>query len=194
MALGLLNQICNFKFVLSLELFHFFLFNETSLLVESLQHELIQITKARKLVSSVCHQLQQARKKSDNWNSIWSKSVVICKNKKIPIEKEVLPTVGIRPKRPRKLPAALDNFLVEAPVEQHNDTLDTSNEYRTKVFYPIVDRMVEELQYHFSSENESLQWNRCSLFNIRHIRSRSLHFITRKSYLNQMITTAICYN
>ena len=123
-ALGLLNQICNFKFVLSLERFHF-LFNETSLLAESLQNESIQITKARKLLSSVCHQLQQVGKKSNNWNSIWSKSVVICNNQKIPIEKEVLPTEGIRSKRPRKLPAALDNFLVEASVEQHNDTLDT---------------------------------------------------------------------
>ena len=63
LALGLLNQICNFKFVLSLEPFHF-LFNKTSLFAESLQNESIQITKARKLVSSVCHQLQQASKKN----------------------------------------------------------------------------------------------------------------------------------
>ena len=28
--------------------------------------------------------------------------------------------------------------------------------YRTKVFYPIVDRMVEELQRRFSSENETV--------------------------------------
>ena len=66
----------------------------------------------------------------------------------------MLPTESIRPKRPRKLPSELDNVLVEAPVEQHNDILDTSTEYRTKVFYPVVDRMVEELQRRFSSENE----------------------------------------
>ena len=65
-----------------------------------------------------------------------------------------MPNEGIRPKRPRKLPAALDNLLVEAPVEQHNDTLDTLNGYRTQVFCPIVDRMVEELQRRFSSKNE----------------------------------------
>ena len=62
MALGLLNRICNFKFVLSLELFHF-LFNETSLLAESLHKESIQ-QKQESLFhrfASNCNRLEKIR-------------------------------------------------------------------------------------------------------------------------------------
>ena len=61
MALGLLNQICNFKFVLSLELFHC-LFNKTSILAESLQNESIQMVNARALVLSACDELQKSQR------------------------------------------------------------------------------------------------------------------------------------
>ena len=113
MAIGLLHQIQNFKFILSLEMFHS-LFQLTTTLAESLQNSSVLISTAQKLVSAVSSNLQAFRDKPDAWAGIWAASVAVCEAHAIPVEHEVLPTEGIRPRRKRKIPQALNEFVVEA--------------------------------------------------------------------------------
>ena len=110
MAIGLLHQIQNFKFILSLELFHS-LFQETATLAESLQNPSVLIGATQKLVSTVCIQLQALRDKSEEWDGIWAASVAVCEAHNIPVEYKVLPREGIRPRRQRKLPEALSEYV-----------------------------------------------------------------------------------
>lgn len=109
---------------------------------------------AQKLVYTVCIQLQAFRDKSEGWDGIWAASVAVCEAHNIPVEYEVLPMEGIRPRRQRKLPAALNDYVVEAPVEQEMDFFAASHEYKTKLYFPIVDRMLQELKRRFAPANE----------------------------------------
>jgi len=152
MAIGLLHQIQNFKFILSLEMFHS-LFQLTTTLAESLQNSSVLISTAQKLVSAVSSNLQAFRDKPDAWAGIWAASVAVCEAHAIPVEHEVLPTEGIRPRRKRKIPQALNEFVVEASIEQQND-LTTSHQYKTQLFFPILDRILQELQRRFAPVNE----------------------------------------
>ena len=45
-------------------------------------------------------------------------------------------------------------MVEEAPVEQQTDFLATSHEYKTQLFSPIVDRMLQELKRRFAPANE----------------------------------------
>lgn len=82
----------------------------------------------QKLVSAVCNQLQTFRDESGGWDGIWAASMAVCEVNNIPVENEVMPRDGIRPRRRRKLPTALSEFVVGAPIEQQTDFLATSHE------------------------------------------------------------------
>ena len=123
-------------------------------MAESLQNESIQMVNARALVLSACDELQKARDLSDEWNGIWERTLTLCKKHNIEFENDVSPSEGIRLKRPRKLPSAFHDYVVEAPVEEHTEILDSSYQYKTKVFFVILDRMQEELKRRFSAVND----------------------------------------
>ena len=84
---------------------------------------------------------KKARDLSDEWNGIWERTLTLCKKHNIEFENDVSPSEGIRPKRPRKLPSAFHDYVVEAPVEEHTEILDSSYQYKTKVFFVILDRI-----------------------------------------------------
>lgn len=67
--------------------------------------------------------------------------LAVCKTHAISIEYKVLPRDGIRLWHQHKLPEALNEYRVDAPVEQQMDFL-TSHQNKRQLSPAIVDRML----------------------------------------------------
>jgi len=57
--------------------------------------------------------------------------LTLCKKHNITFENEVWPSEGIRPKSRGKLPSSLRGYVVEAPVEEQYEILDSSYQCKT---------------------------------------------------------------
>ncbi|CAL1672073.1 unnamed protein product [Lasius platythorax] len=142
----LLNEI-NMSFIFHLHFFYEVL-KETKV-VSDLQNKEFDVANASNLIESCSDHFSEMRNSCEEFKRIWTESVTIAKNNNINIECPF----GVRP---RKLPPHLQQFITESP---HSEEISASSseEYRTRVFIPVLDTIISEIDRRFTKNNKVLQ-------------------------------------
>ena len=143
-ARGLLLQMETFEFVLRLVLFEKVL-HATKGLSEALQADDIDLAAAAELVEATTDVLKGYRTDSI-WNEVWHDSSSIASRNYIREE------VSVRQKRP---PAHLNDSVRIETTGSRNHVL-MKDDYCTQYYYPILDRVLAEMQSRFSNLSLSL--------------------------------------
>lgn len=146
-ARSLLNEI-NMSFIFHLHLFYEVL-KKTKVVSDYLQNKEFDITNASNLITSCSDHFSEMRNSCEEFKTIWTESVTVAENNNIDIECPF----GVRP---RKLPPHLQQFITESP---HSEEIPASSneEYRTRVFIPVLDTIISEIDRRFIENNKVLQ-------------------------------------
>ncbi len=128
-------------------------FTQLGTLSEVLQSEKLDVASAMQLASAHTSVLKE--KRSDEYfEKVWTLATNIASKDSIEL---TIPTVG---KRPRKQPSALKRYLVDSTVghrdngEESTQT-DAKSYYRRSVFFPVIDRLVSEMEARFNDPETS---------------------------------------
>ncbi|KAJ8381116.1 hypothetical protein SKAU_G00018940 [Synaphobranchus kaupii] len=132
------------EFILHLILFED-LFRTAKFMSDTLQSPNLLLETATDLAYSVITTIKEKRTE-DTWRAIWSKAKGLCAK------------VGVAPQKPpherrqSQPPHHLQDFIVEAPIETEHPTMSSPDALRTSSFYPVIDRLVNEMTRRFSTE------------------------------------------
>ena len=118
------------------------LLSVTKSLSDHLQSPRLQLASANDLVHTVIDDLRE-RRNEQAFSKIWNKSKAMCEEAGI----EEKP----KPKRRRKKPATLDQYVVESQ-HGHRDALLTEEDFRIHVYYKVIDELSGEIERRFSGD------------------------------------------
>ena len=141
-ARGLLAQI-NGSFILLLEIFYTIL-GETKTLSDQLQATSLDLAAAVDLIQVVAIRLTELRSEEE-FEKLWVKVTELTASCDIPLPE-------MRRKRHGKAPARLQDAVVMETTGQRQD-LSEKREFRTQVYYPVLDSIIGEMDRRFSSMN-----------------------------------------
>ena len=144
-AEGLLLQARSFHFVICLIMFENLL-AVTNALSKLLQGENLDLTVAVSLVKATEETLQDYRCEA-KWSEIWEQAVTLANENNIQVE-------SIHRRR-RSQPTRLQDVVVMCSTGSRPQLAD-KDEYRTSLYFPVLDRMANELNARFSDLNKSL--------------------------------------
>uniref|UniRef100_H2ZTL9 TTF-type domain-containing protein n=1 Tax=Latimeria chalumnae TaxID=7897 RepID=H2ZTL9_LATCH len=145
-ATGLLTKLCDLPMVCCLFMFHFLL-GTTEGFHKVLQKENLDLAQAVDLKEAVYSALKNMRT-NEMAKALYDKAKTFCTNNNIDIW-EVEPTVR------RKKQKRMDDFLVESTCDIREEISGLDN-FRMKLFYPSLDRILSEIGQRFSSVNADL--------------------------------------
>ena len=142
-ARGLLHQIKTFSFIVSLVIFDRIL-SCTKHLSDQLQSSTIDLSVASDLVFATKSMLRDYRT-TDYWRKIYKYSTDIASLHSIPLQQT-------EPRRKRRLPSHLADSV---PFESFGfrDEQSTSEELKTTLFFPVLDKFLIELENRFDDKN-----------------------------------------
>ncbi|XP_065917551.1 zinc finger MYM-type protein 1-like [Dysidea avara] len=147
-AKGILLQVHCFKFLTTLVTFSRLLFL-TKQLSDQLQSSQTDMAKAAELVEGTMKTLQQFRSDGE-WRKLYKYVSDVASSLNI----EVSP-LNSRPQRSQRLPKRLEHGVIlqsvgsRQPVESHE-------EYKISLYYPVIDAMMSELYKRFEGNNLAL--------------------------------------
>ena len=141
-ARGLLAQI-NGSFILLLEIFYTIL-GETKTLSDQLQATSLDLAAAVDLIQVVAIRLTELRSEEE-FEKLWVKVTELTASCDIPLPE-------MRRKRHGKAPARLQDAVVMETMGQRQD-LSEKKEFRTQVYYPVLDSIIGEMDRRFSGMN-----------------------------------------
>uniref|UniRef100_A0A1X7VWZ2 TTF-type domain-containing protein n=1 Tax=Amphimedon queenslandica TaxID=400682 RepID=A0A1X7VWZ2_AMPQE len=144
-ARGLLHQVSSFQFLLSLILFER-IFSISNNLSTLLQSQKISYAAAASCIKGTMLTIANLRS-DDEWSQIWAQAVSMA-------EKCSITVTPLRQRRSNRLPKQLDSFVVDSSVGTR--PVNTTDEYKTQVYYATIDAIVEEMDERFSELNLSL--------------------------------------
>ncbi|CAL1671979.1 unnamed protein product [Lasius platythorax] len=146
-ARGLLIEI-NMSFIFHLHFFYEVL-KETKVVSDYLQNKEFDVANASNLIKSCSDHFSEMRNSCEEFKRIWTESVTVAKNNNIDIKCPF----GVSS---RKLPPHLQQFITESP---HSEEISASSseEYRTRVFIPVLDTIISEIDRRFTKNNKVLQ-------------------------------------
>ena len=147
-AKGLLIQARSFHFVLCLVMFDRLL-AVTNALSKLLQAESLDLTTAVSLVTATEETFQDYRCDA-KWDEIWGEAVVLAEENDIPVE-----TPSRACGRRHAQPSNLQDGIVMCTTGSRLQ-LAEKDEFRIHLYFPVVDRMTNELNSRFSDFNKSL--------------------------------------
>ena len=133
------------EFILHLVLFED-LFRTAKFMSDTLQSPELLLETATDLAHSVVTGLKEKRTE-DSWRAIWSKAEALCT--KVGVAK---PPQLPQQKRQSQQPHHLQDYVVEAPVQTEHPCMSSLDKLRTSSFYPVIDRLVNEMTRRFSTE------------------------------------------
>ncbi|CAK6976724.1 zinc finger MYM-type protein 1-like [Scomber scombrus] len=136
-----LHGLIDEQFVLNLTLFED-VFRVTKFASDQLQAPNLDISSASDLVQSVITTLLEKRSE-EAWDDIKDNLKHLCERAGIALQSRPPYRRGDRQQSSR-----LMDFVVEAPINRGS----TSDESRTNFFYPVIDRLVNELRKRFSTD------------------------------------------
>ena len=123
------------------------IFSCTKSLSDQLQSTTINLDKAAELVTSTLHTLELFRDDQE-WEKLYKYATDVAALYDIS-------TISQRPHRSRKTPRQLqDGIILEATGTR--DHLTTSQQYKTAVYFPILDTITAEMKKQFDSKNIEL--------------------------------------
>ncbi|CAF1448894.1 unnamed protein product [Rotaria sordida] len=146
-ANGLLIALKEPLFVVTLFVIHKIL-GHIKILSSQLQDISLDYGKARQLISSVIEQIKSYRD-DNSFESLYSKVVQFCKENDIDISQKP------RQRRQKKVPPRFNDCIVTSTTG-HRDYVDNQEQYRTTIYYPLIDSVLIELNHRFSSETMEL--------------------------------------
>jgi hypothetical protein len=141
-ARGLLAQIDG-SFILLLEIFCTIL-GETKTLSDQLQATSLDLAAAVDLIQVVAIRLTELRSEEE-FEKLWVKVTELTASCDIHLPE-------MRRKRPSKAPARLQDAVVMETTGQRQDVSE-KREFRTQVYYPILDSIIGEMDRRFSGQN-----------------------------------------
>ena len=146
-ARGLLHQVKNFKFLLSLIIFNNVL-SCTNSPSEQLQDQKVDLSKAADLVLATTETLQEFREQK-SWEHLYDYAKSVAELRGIDT------TTHSNEQRRRQLPRRLEDvFVLESTGSRH---IATSLEpYKVDLYYPVLDSFLAEINHRFTSQNVQL--------------------------------------
>ena len=143
-AQGLLLQVKDFKFLVSLIIFDRIL-TCTKSLSDSLQNSQIDLGKAADLVLATEGTLQDFRT-DDEWEKVfnYAKSVAGINNVEI--------SATVQSRRQRQAPRRFEDGIICQSIGAR-DILSSSQHYKVNVYFPVLDSILLELKNRFSHNN-----------------------------------------
>ncbi|CAF0922419.1 unnamed protein product [Didymodactylos carnosus] len=106
--------------------------------------ESLDYGKARLLISSIIEQMKSYRD-DNSFESLYSKVLQFCKENDIDINQKP------RQRRQKKVPACFNDSIITSTIG-HRDYADNQEQYRTSIYYLLIDSVLIELNPRFSSE------------------------------------------
>lgn len=147
-AKGLLKTI-DFAFVLNLVMFTKIL-HKSKLLSDMLQSPALDLAAAADLIETVQEELREERN-DVSWNVIWSKAEEMAKELDIPVK-------PIHTSRKKKQSSMLKDFVTTDTVGQGDSvkSIEIEHDFCVKLYYPVIDHLLSELDSRFSEANKQL--------------------------------------
>lgn len=144
-ARGLLHQVKDFPFLLSIVLFEkvFSIANNLSNLLQADNISYACVASCIKATKSALSDLRS----EDVWAKVWSEATTLAESCDVTV-------TSPRSRRTRRIPRHLDNSLVDSTIVTARETL--VDDYRTQVYYATIDVLLEEMGSRFSELNLSL--------------------------------------
>ncbi|CAF2706442.1 unnamed protein product [Rotaria sp. Silwood2] len=142
-ANGLLIAFKEPLFIITLFVIHKIL-GPIKILSNQLQDESLDFGAARELISSIIEQMKSYRNNS-SFESLYSKVAQFCTENQIDISQKP------RQRRQKKVPAHF-NDCIATLINGHRDYADNEEQYRTTIYYSLIDSVLIELNHRFSSE------------------------------------------
>ena len=146
-ARGLLHQVKNFKFLLSLIVFDRVL-SCTNSLSEQLQDRKVNLSKAADLVLATTETLQEFREEK-SWENLYdyAKSVAELRGIDIATHSHV--------QRARRPPRRLEDMVVLESTGSRQVATSAEN-YKIDLYYPVLDSFLSEINRRFTTQNVEL--------------------------------------
>lgn len=144
-AKGLLLQIVSYKFVVCLVMFNH-LFSLTNCLSKLLQAPHLDLAAAISLIDATVQTLEENRLE-DKWTIIWKEAETFASDHSIEI-----PSLRQPQRRQHRLPARLLDTVVTTTVGS-SENIVTESEYCINIYYPVLDRMISELNRRFNDQS-----------------------------------------
>ena len=145
-ARGLLFQVKNFEFILSLVLFER-IFSITSKLSDLLQAEKLNYAAAATCISATKRAITSLREE-DEWFRIWEEAKSMGDEHGVPVS-----VARSRSRRSQSMPSRYNDSVVEETTGHGSIAV---NDYRTHLYYRIIDIISEEMDNRFSDFNLTL--------------------------------------
>ena len=146
-ARGLLHQVKNFKFLLSLIIFDRVL-SCTNSLSEQLQDQKINLSKAADLVLATTETLQEFPEQK-SWEHLYGYAKSVAELRGIDT------TTHSNEQRSCQLPRRLEDvFVLESTGSRHIAT--SLEQYKVDLYYPVLDSFLAEINHRFTSQNVQL--------------------------------------
>ena len=143
-ARGLLYQVKTFPFIICLSTFN--LLSITNALSKTLQDRKLDLAAASELVDATVKTLHQYRSEA-KWSGIWQESVLLANNCDVDIQPA--------PKRSSRPPKRLEEY-VGTTAHGSRDNLSHESDYRSSLYYPVLDCITGEMESRFSDLGKSL--------------------------------------
>ncbi|CAF2121474.1 unnamed protein product [Rotaria magnacalcarata] len=143
-ANGLLIALKEPLFIVTLFVIHKIL-GPIKILSNQLQDESLDFETARELISSIVAQMKSYRDDS-TFESLYSKVAQFCTENQIDISQKS------RQRRQKQVPARF-NDCIATLITGHREYADNEEQYRTTIYYPLIDSVLIELNHRFSNAN-----------------------------------------
>ena len=134
-----------FHFILCLFTFDLLL-SITNALSKTLQDPKLDLAAASELVDATITSLHQYRSE-DKWSVIWQDSVLLASDCDVHVQP--------LPRRSTKPPSRFDSY-VGTTTHGSRDSLSNESDYRTNMYYPVLDCITGEMESRFSDLRKSL--------------------------------------
>ena len=146
-ARGLCHQIKSFSFLVTLITFDQIL-ECTKQLSDCLQSSNMDLSRASELVDATKSLLTRYR--TDNhWKMVYDQAMRVANLHDIPVE------LAFSRSRKRKRPALLNDSVI-CETTGSRETPSATEELKTKLYYPVLDQFLYELNHRFQSQNTSI--------------------------------------
>ncbi|KAH8023867.1 hypothetical protein HPB51_018848 [Rhipicephalus microplus] len=142
---GLLEQM-NFSFLFHLRLF-IKLLSRLKVFSDILQSKDCNLSQACFMAHTVIDELSEIRNSQSAFDTVWEQTCTIPEENGVPQRKK---------QRTKRLPLHLEQFVLSEgrPVEEESP--DSKETFRVKVFLPVLDHLIVELTRRFAENNDEL--------------------------------------
>ncbi|CAF3976119.1 unnamed protein product [Rotaria sp. Silwood2] len=143
-ARGLLLSLKESLFIVTIFILHCIL-GKIKILSDQLKSKSLDFGTAHKLISNVMNEIDALRNEQE-FSKIFDRITEFCTSNNIELG------VNRKEKRLKTTSTRFKDFLVTSTIGER-ENIDTQSKYRTFIFYPVIDSILVEMRYRFSTTN-----------------------------------------